>query len=251
MIRLARTTRQLIMVMLVITLTASGVAYYYYDGIRRAVDPRTITIRKDLLRYQTLLDTGRYLDVFPLLDTIEDSYAKMPAYQNSYEPGVLANNRASAYIMMALYVDETSDTEKQQLLALAEESVSKAINLYETWLATTGQADHNTIQTAVNRHFSNAPRLAEVENLPELIQGRIDEIILAQKEVPRRLSVSYTNLGIIQRHQLRQEEALQSYQQAIDLWSENYTARDNLNVLLDRPVEERSVINKLFPPDRD
>ena len=67
------------------------------------------------------------------------------------------------------------------------------------------------------------------------------------KETPRRLSVSYTNLGIMYRFREDYENAALSYKKAMDLWEDNLSAENNLNILLGRPLKKRSLLRKIFP----
>jgi hypothetical protein len=46
------------------------------------------------------------------------------------------------------------------------------------------------------------------------------------------------------------EKAINNYQKAIDLWDQNLTAENNLNILLGKPLKKRNLIQKLFPPKR-
>jgi len=85
-------------------------------------------------------------------------------------------------------------------------------------------------------------------NYNKILNKRIDDLILARHETPRRLSVTYTNMGIVLRHQYKQNEAVECYIKAIKLWKDNYTARNNFNVLMGKPPEDRSIIDQLFPP---
>jgi hypothetical protein len=87
-------------------------------------------------------------------------------------------------------------------------------------------------------------------NLDAIIKNRVREIQTAQVETKRRLSVSYTNLGIIRRHENNPEEAYGYYTKALDMWSENLAAKNNINILFGRPVERQSFMRKMFPPDR-
>ena len=88
-------------------------------------------------------------------------------------------------------------------------------------------------------------------NGDKLLKKRVSLIVDAQLETPRRLSVSLTNLGMISRYLGNLEEAKAHYEKAIELWDRNYTAQDNLAVLLNQPVQKRSMISRLFPPERD
>jgi hypothetical protein len=88
-------------------------------------------------------------------------------------------------------------------------------------------------------------------NFSKIFHKRVDDLVLAQNETPRRLSVSFTNQGIVQRHLYKQNEAVESYIKAIKLWKDNFTARNNFNVLMGKPPKDRSIIDQLFPPDKN
>ena len=84
----------------------------------------------------------------------------------------------------------------------------------------------------------------------KFLKNRVAELKNAQEETKRRLSVSYTNLGLVKRHQLKYDSAAFYYKKAIDLWDRNLTAENNLNILLNNPIKKRNIIQKLFPPER-
>ena len=67
----------------------------------------------------------------------------------------------------------------------------------------------------------------------------------------RRLSVCYTNLGLISRFQGNYEDAVKQYEKALALWDRNLDAENNLNKLLNRPIKKRNIIQTLFPPEKD
>ena len=64
-------------------------------------------------------------------------------------------------------------------------------------------------------------------------------------------AVTYTNLGIVKRHQMDLEGAIVYYQKAIDLWENNHSAKSNLNVLLGGEPLKQNIIQKLFPPKKE
>ncbi len=47
------------------------------------------------------------------------------------------------------------------------------------------------------------------------------------------------------------EGARRLYEKAIELWDRNYTAQDNLAILHNQPVKKRSMLSRLFPPEKD
>ncbi len=147
-------------------------------------------------------------------------------------------------------LEALEEIEKEKLLSLAKENSFKSIEVYENWLRNMGDMNIKEIRLKIKPYFKEEDRTFESRNLNNIIKKRIDEIKLAQKETKRRLSVSYTNLGIIQRHEYKQNDAIRSYVKAIDLWNDNFIARNNLSVLLGKPIKKRSLIEKLIPKDR-
>ena len=89
------------------------------------------------------------------------------------------------------------------------------------------------------------------EKKARYLDTRVEEIQDAEKETPRRLSVSYTNLGIVYRYRKDYESAAACYRKAMDLWEDNLTAENNLNLLRGRPRKKRNFLRKLFPESGD
>jgi tetratricopeptide (TPR) repeat protein len=193
---------------------------------------------------------NEFSSALPLLDSIENIFVKVPGYKESYEPGIVYNDRGSAYLSMALYGNKDS-TEKFRLLELAEKNIDSAIVIYNVWLDKNSGLSKLELSQVVKPFFSENNLAFRGKNYSKIIRKRVDDLVLAQKETPRRLSVSYTNLGIVQRHQYKQNEAVESYIKAIKLWKDNFTARNNFNVLMGKPPKDRSIIDQLFPPDKN
>jgi len=248
--RITRQTRILLIVLALISLTGFTVAYFYYGERRRAEDPRVMPARTKLAEYDRLISRREYAAALQLLDTVYRMYQRTPGYRGSYEFGVIFNNRGSAYLSMALYDSALTVEEKNQLFTLAEEQIMQGIKCYEKWIDSAGAMSREQIRVRITPFFDAHDSRLKGMNITRIIRKRTDDIVNAQVETPRRLSVSYTNLGVLQRHQYRQEEAVQSYIEAIKLWKDNFTARNNLNVLMGKPPEDRSFIDKLFPPKR-
>ena len=85
------------------------------------------------------------------------------------------------------------------------------------------------------------------KKINKYINKRCQDIILAQRENPRRLSVSYTNLGIIQKHQNNIDGAMKSFNKALDLWDKNLSAENNINIIQGKPLKEQSILERIFP----
>jgi len=251
--------RGLILVMISVVLLGVVISTFYYRRINQSVDPRIVSARELYAEYDELAQQNQFNQVFKLLDSVESIYNTLPHYLDSYESGVLYNNRAAAFITMAIHKDsmavpagsaEWKLMGKDQLLNLAEEAVQTSIRIYEKWLGDFSGLSEEEISGRIRSTFlTGLSEFPEEEQL-NYLKRRVDEIADAQLETPRRLSVSYTNLGIVNRHRENYEDAILNYQQAIDLWEENLAAENNLNLLLGRPLKKRTFIQKMFPKER-
>jgi hypothetical protein len=239
----------LIFIILIIV-TGFSIAWFYYDYMNRAEDPRVINARMKLVRFDELMKVRKYTEAMPILDTINDIYTKTAGYKGSFEFGVIYNNRGTVYLSQALYDSLAIKKGKDSLLKLAEINVITSIEIYKHWLDSVEKLTREQIRRNIEPFFNENDPSFKGKNIKRILDKRVDDILFAQIETRRRLSVSYTNLGIIQRHQYRTEEAAHSYIEAIKLWKDNFTARNNFNVLMGKPPEDRSIIDKLFPPDR-
>src|SRR4030066_1830337 len=95
-------TRALILIMSVLVLSGILISYFYYRNVNNSADPRIITARKLYEKYNKYAQFNEYDSVFYLMDTVESVYSRIKHYKNSYEIGVLHNNRAAAFLTMAL-----------------------------------------------------------------------------------------------------------------------------------------------------
>jgi len=238
--------------MILVCLSATGffIAWLYYNDKNSSEDPRVTGARLKLAEYDQLMKERRYPDALRILDTVSRIYESTAGYRSSFEPGLLFNNRGSVFLSMALYDSLVPAEEKGALLRLAEENIQKGIQIYTTWIDSAGKLTRDQIKINITPFFPENDSGLKGKNIIKIIEKRVEDIVFAQTETPRRLSVSYTNLGIIQRHQFRQVEAAHSYLEAIKLWNDNFTARNNFNVLMGLPPEDRSILDKLFPPER-
>lgn len=246
-----RTPRALLRVMIAVVFVSLGIAYFYYRGVNRSVDPRIKTARQLYERYNAYAQLDQVDSVFWLMDTIESIYASVPHYRDSYETGVLYNNRAAAWLSMLLRPDqEMMIQDTTLLLQRAESMVRQSIAIYDHWLAIYAGTEETEISRMAGKDFMEGLEAYDPEEQQAFLDRRVREIIEAQKENPRRLSVSYTNLGTIKRHQHHYDSAAIWYTRALELWDQNLTAENNLNILLNRPLKKRNLIQKLFPPEK-
>ncbi len=246
-------TRALILIMCALVLSGVIISYFYYRDINDSIDPRILAARTLYDRYNEYASLNQLDSVFILMDSIEAIYAATDHYRNSYEIGVLHNNRAASYLTMALYpVDSGNITRKQDsLINFAEDAVYRSIEIYNQWIKVFDNKSEEEIKELISDEFLTGLGAYNDDQKNKFLNSRIKEIKESQVETGRRLSVSYTNLGIIFRHRLQYDSAAMYYKKALDLWDRNLTAENNLNILLGKPLKKRNFIQKLFPPDRN
>jgi tetratricopeptide (TPR) repeat protein len=248
--KITRPTKIVFIVVVSVCIAGLIIAWLYYRGINQSEDPRILSSRFMLSRYDQLISRGEYSAAISVLDSAEKVFMLTPDYNNSFEIGLLLNNRASVFISRALY-DDADSALKQVFLDTALNFLLRGIDQYEQWYKSVEKLSVNELQSIVKPFFSENDPALKGKNVDRFIRKRVKDILLARKEMPRRLSVAYTNLGIIQRHQYKQAEALESYMKAIRLWKDNPAALGNLNVLYGKPWKDRSILKKLFPPERN
>lgn len=243
--------RALIYVMMALVVITIFLARSYYRGENQAVDPRVVPARELYEGYNALAVANDYAGVISLLDTISRIYRQYPHYRESFETGVLENNRAAVYLTLGLSYDSLVSPYhhlgQDSLIALGELAARKSIDIYERWLSVYEGIGLEEILEQVMATFEIGLSSDDPEKMEAYIENRIKEVEDAIEETPRRLSVSYTNLGLSYRHREDYQEAAACYQQAMDLWEDNLTAENNLNILLGKPMKKRNFIQKMFP----
>ena len=254
----ANPKRTLILTMILLVIIGFGIAQLYYKGQNKYVDPRVVEARELYSKYNEYAQANNFSAVFSLLDSIEYIYTNIPHYAESYEIGVLYNNRAASYLTMALHFEDSSLSlngieiiSKDSLLNLGKLNAQKSIMLYENWLQQYGEKELSDIESQIKHKFLNGIDVSSEKEKAKYMAKRMEEIETAQYETPRRLSVSYTNLGIVERHKENYKGAIELYSKALDLWERNLTAKNNINILLGRPIEKGRIIHKFFPPDKE
>ena len=248
--RISTHTKRVLAGIFIIICLSLLIAYIYYNSKNKAEDPRIVQTKYMFRQFDELMKENKFSSALPLLDSIEIILMKVPGYKESYEPGIVYNNRGSAYLSMALYCSKDS-IEKFRLLEISEKNIDSSIAIYNTWIEKNNNLTEAELFKNAEPFFSENDLAFKGKNIKKIIRKRAEDLALAQKETPRRLSVCYTNLGIVQRHQYKQNEAVESYIKAIKLWKENFTARNNFNVLMGKPPKDRSIIDQLFPPDKN
>ena len=242
--------RTLVLGMGVLVLFVVFFSKWYYSNLNATVDPRIVPARELYEKYNSYTENN-YLDsVFYLMDTIEAIYTSVDHYKEAFELGVLDNNRSAAWLTIALYSEYRDSTEKDSLVCLANNALLKSISLYEKWEDDYAELSQTVIQEKIKPIFLQGLESYETEKQAKYLENRVDEITNNQTEVDRRLSVSYTNLGMVYRYRVQYESAAECYLKALELWDRNLTAKNNLNLLMDKPMEKQNIIQKLFPPER-
>jgi tetratricopeptide (TPR) repeat protein len=249
-LKISNQTKKVLVGIFIIICISLLVAYIYYDGKNRAEDPRIVQTKFMFRQFDELMKENKSSSAIPLLDSIEIILVNVPGYKESYEQGIVYNDRGSAYLSMALYGSKDS-TERVGLLEKAKKNIDSGIAIYNIWLDKNSALTKEELSQNAKPFFSENDLVFQGKNYNKILKKRVEDLILAQRETPRRLSVCYTNLGIIQRHQYKQNEAVESYIKAIKLWKDNFTARNNFNVLMGKPPKDRSIIDQLFPPDKN
>lgn len=222
--------------------------YFYYSGINNSEDPRIPTAKEYYRNYKTSVDNNDRDMALAYLDSVQHVFLSFPDYENSYETGIILNDRASILLNTAIY-DSVKQEIKNDLLEMARNELLACISIYNKWLKEYGSLSFEELYdrfSVIYRGIDDNPGRVE-----RIINKRVKDIILAQLETKRRMSVSYTNLGVIQRHRQNIEEAVNSYKKAIELWDDNYMAENNLLVLMGKDPRKRSFFQKLFPPEKD
>ncbi|MFA5417276.1 MAG: tetratricopeptide repeat protein [Bacteroidales bacterium] len=228
------------------------IAHFVYKNINESVDPRIVSARTLYEGYNGLAQRNAIDSIYLLMDEIEVIYNSFDHYRNSYEVGVLYNNRAATYLTVALFTDSTlmSKQMKDSLVNLSEIAARKSIQIYEDWLSKYQDKSPEEIDQIASADFYTGLEMYNGEQQSRFFKRRIKEIETAQSETLRRLSVSYTNLGMVYRHRFDYESAAKCYKKAIHLWDKNLTAENNLNILFNKPIRERNFIQKMFPSTR-
>ncbi len=246
-------TRLLILVMGGLVVLGITISSLYYKKQNQSVDPRVKKARLLYDKYNDFAQAGAYDSIFHLMGTIEALYGQYPHYKHSFETGVLYNNRAAALLTMARATgnDPGEVKKRDSLLAMAGKNARKSIEIYQSWKNKFHNKNKKEIEMLIQESFFQAMAPCDEEKKQLYLAKRAEEIAQSMLETDRRLSVSYTNLGLVYRHQLQYEKAARYYKKAMDLWDRNLTAENNLNRLFGRPIKKRNFIQKLFPPEKD
>ncbi len=249
--------RTLILVMVAIVITGVLIARSYYGNKNRSVDPRVLHARELYSHYDQFARAGDFPGIFLLLDSIEDIYRQTAHYSQSFEVGVVENNRAAAFLTLALYGDSIPRERNpfhellpDSIVHMALNHALNAIQIYETWPLIYQGLSGEEIRETLEPGFVDGLNPDDPSMVERIVSNRVREIESALRENDRRLSVCHTNLGVIYRLQGNHMEAVGQYEKAIALWDRNLEAENNLNRILNKPLKKRNILQKIFPPEK-
>jgi len=226
-----RKNRALILMVGAFAITGIAIGTFFSKQQSRFIDPRISPTIEQYEKINGFVTAGQYDSVLVLLDDIQRIYRRYPHYQVSFEVGVLYNHRTETYIAMALKPG-IAPLSKDSLLNLAQIQANTSISLYAGWINTWKELTEQEIRQIIRPYFSPYDEIFRQKNVERFINNRVRQIVEAQAETPRRLSIAKTNLGIILRHKNMLEDAVKSYRQALELWPDNLAARNNLNKII-------------------
>ena len=255
---------------LIVVILIFIVSFIYYSNLNSAEDPRVLEAKNLQLVYDKGLEGDESKKALDLLEKMRTIYARVPGYANSYEVGVILNNKATVYLVrlipQLIAIEESLkdkdeneikevirkvDTEKiRSNLNIALGYTLESIEIYEGWLEEMGGLTEDEIRRKIQPDFDPADAAFSDVDFQTVFEKRVEDVKAAQFETKRRLSVAVTNLGVIQRYMGNLQESKANYEKALELWERNYTARDNLDTLMNRPKEKRSMVDRFFPPER-
>ena len=244
-------TRKILAITISVTLLAIVFAFFYYRTINRSEDPRIEEAKNYTAEYDRISRVGiSSIEAFHLLDSAFTVFSALPDYTGSFEKGVIYNNKCSAVLLNAIYGSEKGGEEKKGLLMLAMEYCDSSIVSYKRWLDEWEHLSSEAVADKLKPFMNENDPAFGGYNFGRIFKRRIKNILTAQYETPRRLSVSYTNKGTIYRHLHEPDSALEYNRIALSLWEYNRTAQSNLNVLMGGEPVKPKLIESLFPPDR-
>ena len=185
--------------MAALTIVTILFASWFYRNKNMAADPRVVPARELYKGYNALAVANDFAGVMRLLDTVGSIYAVHLHYLNSFETGVLENNRAAVYLTLALSFDSIGssfhDMGKDSLVSLGGIHANRSINIYEEWAKKYSGLNDAEIKEKIRSGFFQGLEHSTDKQREIYLDNRVREIREALEETPRRMSVSYTNLG--------------------------------------------------------
>ncbi len=247
---MTRGTRVILAITLSVSAAAIIFAVFYYRTVNRAADPRVKKAGEYLQLYDRVAGRKESIDSFYLLDSAAAIYRSFPDYRESFETGVIYNNKCSSLLLNAIYDTLISEYEKKTLLSLSMLYCDSSMSVYKKWLADWKDLTPREIEKRIKPYMRPDDPVFKGFNYDRILSRRVKDIGLAGIETLRRLSVSLTNRGMIFRHMMMPDSSIWCYREALDLWKDNRTAKSNLNVLMGGEPVKPGIIESLFPPDR-
>lgn len=243
-------TRKILAITLSVTLLAIIFAFFYYRSINRSEDPRIAPARRLLAEYGQRSGGVSGTESFYLLDSAFAIFSSLPDYADSFEKGVIYTNKCSAFLLNAIYTGEADGEEKRSMLDLAMKYCDSSIIVYKQWLSKWEHLSADAIADEMRLSMSGNDIAFSGYDFNRILRRRVDNVVAAQYETPRRLSVSYTNKATIYRHLHEPDSALEYNRVALMLWEDNRTAKSNLSVLMGGEPVKPKLIESLFPQER-
>lgn len=250
MFKFSEGTKVVLAITVIVSFLAVLFAFLYYRNINASQDPRIEKAVKYLSRYDKESAGGDITAAFHLLDSAFVVFSSLPDYTDSFEKGVIYNNKCSNLLLTAMYDSTLGLNEKKTLLDLAGSYCDSSILVYQQWLSEWEKLSVEEILYRLKPVMQKDDPAFKGYNFKKIFNRRIKYITEAQVETPRRLSVSLTNKGTIFRHRLMPDSAAACYGRALDLWKNNRIATSNISVLMGGDPVKPTIIESLFPPDK-
>lgn len=248
---ISRGTKVILAITFSVSLAAVIFAFFYYRTLNRSEDPRISKARIFLQKYDESTAIAGNSVSLSYLDSAYSVFKSLPDYVSSFETGLIYNNKCSALLLSALY-DSLMDREiRNHLLSLSMKYCDSSIIIYTRWISIWGSLEEDEIRRRSLEYMRrNDPAFAGYK-FEKILDRRVENIKMAQIETPRRMSVSYSNKGAIYRHMMIPDSSVFYYTKALSLWNDNRVAKSNLNVLMGGKPLKPTLIESLFPPDRN
>lgn len=243
-------TKVILAITFSVSMLALAFAYFYYRDINKSEDPRIKKARELMLQYEKVSGRITSYTNFSLLDSANAIFRSFPDYATSFETGLIYNNKSSALLIMAMYDSSVSESEKSMLLDLSMHYCDSSISTYRRWIEEWDDLSPDAIGQRLRPYMKDHPAI-DSSDFNKVFSRRVKNMTIAQVETPRRLSVSLTNKGTIYRHMMLPDSSLICYQEALALWKDNRLAKSNMNVLLGGEPVKPTLIESLFPPDKN
>jgi len=248
--KITRGTRVILTITLSVAIVTLVFARFYYWSLNQSEDPRIAEARKLMIEFDKDGLSMASAESLYLLDSALAIFSRIPGYNESFEKGVIYNNKCSALLLKALYDSIAGADAMRMYLEQAKFFNDLSINNYRGWLDKWGTLDDKEAEQLIRPSMPETDPAFAGLNYERIIRRRIKNIMLARIETPRRLSVAYTNRGTYFRHTGVPDSALYYFDKALLLWEENRVARSNISVLLGGEPVKPTIIESLFPPDR-